>query len=446
MCGFIFTNRNLNDLARINRYIQRRGPDHTSEVHRGPYAFVHNLLSITGAFTPQPMVSSDQQIFCLFNGEIYNFKSFGDYDNDALCLIPLYQQHGPDFIRHLDGEFAIVLADFHTGRLVVSTDVFSTKPLWMAIEGSGVGLASYASALMELDFQRPEKLPANTILVFDLKEMTLRQRSAVFDFDVRHQEKSDFNDWMAAFRQSIHKRAVSNVREKIFIGLSSGYDSGAIACEMHAQQVPFKAYTLMGQENREVLQRRHAAIQPLAQVELIPNDAVQRKIAHDFILNHVEPFQYRIFSGSSDYNEFGLDLRNDHGAASLSMVSACALRDGRKIYLSGQGADEIFSDYGFNGQKIYPHSTFGGLFPEDLTRIFPWPSFYDSSMLSYLCKEEYVAGAYGLEARYPYLDPRVVQEFLWLDHRLKNQRYKSVLHHYLTAHRFPFGENQKIGF
>ena len=155
---------------------------------------------------------------------------------------------------------------------------------------------------------------------------------------------------------------------------------------------------------------------------------------------------YRIYSKSSDYNEFNLDLRDDHGANSLSMVCAAARQDARKIYLSGQGADELFADYGFNGHKIYPHSNFGGRFPRDLSEIFPWPSFFESSMLSYLAKEEYVAGAYGLEARYPYLAPRVVQEFLWLEVGLKNRWYKSVLHNYLTVNDFPFGLNQKFGF
>ena len=29
-------------------------------------------------------------------------------------------------------------------------------------------------------------------------------------------------------------------------------------------------------------------------------------------------------------------------------------------------------------------------------------------------KEELVAGVHGIEGRYPFLDPKVVQEYLWL--------------------------------
>ena len=67
-------------------------------------------------------------------------------------------------------------------------------------------------------------------------------------------------------------------------------------------------------------------------------------------------------------------------------------------------------------------------------------------MVSYLAKEEYVAGSYGIETRYPYLDKYVVQEFLWLDSKLKNSKYKSVLDNYLTISKYPFESNIKRGF
>ena len=123
-----------------------------------------------------------------------------------------------------------------------------------------------------------------------------------------------------------------------------------------------------------------------------------------------------------------------------------AKKEGKKVYLSGSGSDEIFSDYGFNGEKKFLHSNFGGLFPDDLSTIFPWASFYGSTMVSYLAKEEYVAGSYGIETRYPYLDKYVVQEFLWLDASLKNSKYKSVLDDYLTTSEYPFEPNIKRGF
>ncbi len=67
-------------------------------------------------------------------------------------------------------------------------------------------------------------------------------------------------------------------------------------------------------------------------------------------------------------------------------------------------------------------------------------------MESYLAKEEYVGGAYGIESRYPFMDKKVVQEFLWIAQKLKNSNYKSVLHNYLSKNNFPFYVGEKIGF
>ena len=67
-------------------------------------------------------------------------------------------------------------------------------------------------------------------------------------------------------------------------------------------------------------------------------------------------------------------------------------------------------------------------------------------MESYMMKEEYVGGAYGIETRYPFLDKKVVQEFLNLDKSIKNGHYKSVIYEYLTQNNVPFAHCAKTGF
>ena len=70
-------------------------------------------------------------------------------------------------------------------------------------------------------------------------------------------------------------------------------------------------------------------------------------------------------------------------------------------------------------------------------------------MESYLAKEEYTSGIWGIETRYPYLDKDVVQEFLWLSPELKNKYkgsiYKPPLLYYLDINNFPLF-NKKLGF
>jgi asparagine synthetase B (glutamine-hydrolysing) len=258
------------------------------------------------------------------------------------------------------------------------------------------------------------------------------------------QYKTDFNDWDAAFAQSIAKRT-QNTREQIFIGLSSGYDSGGIACELIAQDVSYKSYSLLGIEDPTVLEERIQIVAKHSLSELISPSAKQVQNASSYIKDHIEETIFYIYSEGTGHVETP-SLHEDGGAVGLALVCARANNEGRKIYLSGQGADEIFSDYGYAGKRFYPHSNFGGQFPDELHEIFPWASFYGSSQESYLRKEEYVAGSFGIETRYPYLDKKVVQEFLNLSPGLKNCCYKSVLSNYLKKRQFPTLFDKKIGF
>jgi asparagine synthetase B (glutamine-hydrolysing) len=144
--------------------------------------------------------------------------------------------------------------------------------------------------------------------------------------------------------------------------------------------------------------------------------------------------------------ERGTNTHTDSGAQGLFEICKIADKNNLRVYLSGSGADEIYCDYGFRGHKIFRHSNFGGLYPDNLRAIFPWPSFFGSSMRSYLMKEEYVAGAFGIEGRYPFLDFALVQEFLNLKASVKNSSYKSPIAYYLKQSKFPFTENEKHGF
>lgn len=436
MCSILLTNKTILDIDSVNFFLKFRGPDYTKVYEQNGITFVHNLLSICGSFTPQPFV--DENIVAMHNGEIYNYD-LSKYSSDGYYLIPAYKEFGETFPKHLDGEFAICLVDFNKKIIIMATDVFRTKPLWYSIEGDKFAISSYRTPIEKLGFTNIFKVPANSVVKFDLNTMLLEKLSEVYTFDLK-QFKTDYNDWNIAFENSIRKRTENN-RERIFIGLSSGYDSGAIACELDKQNVDYQSYSVLGRENLEIINSRVRK-----NYTFINTDKERYDRAHNFIFDSIEPYKYNISSSSSDYNEYHLDLQNDDGSNGLAMVCEQAKKDNIKIYLSGCGADEIFSDYGFNGHKIYMHSNFGGKYPEDLSEIFPWNSFYGSSMESYLAKDEYVSGAYGIEGRYPFLDKMVVQEFLWLDHNLKNSNYKSVLDNYLLINNYPYVKNQKIGF
>lgn len=444
MCSFIISNFTIENIEYVNFFNKKRGPDRTNKIVKNGVEFIHNLLSITGEFRVQPFIDND--IVCLYNGEIYNYKNIDNSaESDGKILIPLYKKYGKEFVKKIDGEFSIVLYDFQAGEIIVATDTFSTKPLWFGLKQDGkYCFSSYKSVLDRLNFTNVRKVEPNRVIVLDIKTLEIKNIDVIKKFDLDNQIKTSYDDVIVAFENSIKKRT-QNLREKIFIGLSSGYDSGMIACELIKQNINFKSFSIKAEENIQVIEERHkilkTANKEVEKILLSRKDFEQTK---SFIKQNCEEFKYEIKrSGFVTPGEF---MTDDKGAVGLGFICKKAIDEGIKIYLSGQGADEIISDYGFNGKKYYNHSTIGGLFPEDLKKVFPWNNFYKGTQISYLGKEENISGGYGIEGRYPFLDFEFVQEFLWLNVELKNANYKSVLFEYLRRNKFPFEENKKIGF
>jgi len=446
MCSFIVTNKEIDDLNYINRYNRLRGPDLTNIVKVNDIYFVHNLLSITGTLTKQPFLDEENEIVGIYNGEIYNHSKFkSNVKSDGECILPGYKKNNRLLFSMLDGEYAIVIIDFKSNKMLWGGDHFTTKPLYYSFDGDKFGIASYSSVLKRLGFNDIKRIRPNTTYEYDLNKFGEVEKYINKTLDIHNQVKKHYDDWSSAFSRSIYKRT-DNVRESIFIGLSSGYDSGAIACELLNQRIPFKAYTIEAEEDTEVIQQRINKLNLMSgfnkeYIKLTYDEFNKSKF---FLKLNTEEAQYEIYRDQIlTKNEY---MTEDKGSVGLYHICEKAKQDGYKIYLSGQGADEIFSDYGYRGEKIYNHSTIGGFFPNNLEDVWPWKNFYESTQKSYLSKEENVSGANGIEGRYPFLDYDVVQEFLWLHPDLKNQFYKNVLHNYLINNNFPFKENTKIGF
>ena len=256
MCSFLVFNFILKNLDFINYYLKFRGPDHTNHIVHNSFTFVHNLLHLTGEKTIQPFIDKKNDIVCLFNGEIYNYKEFGDYKSDGCCLLDIYNKYGTDFVKKLDGEFAIVLFDFNKEIFIISTDVFSTKPLWYAIdeENCKMGISTYESGLNRAELKKFIKLLPNTTLIYDLNYMELMEEKRVFTFNFR-QSKYLYDDWCEAFINSIKKR-VDNENYPVFVCLSSGYDSGAICCALNVIGKKYHTYTILAKEKKNTINRR----------------------------------------------------------------------------------------------------------------------------------------------------------------------------------------------
>eukprot|EP00928_Gymnodinium_smaydae_P001508 TRINITY_DN10549_c2_g1_i1.p1 TRINITY_DN10549_c2_g1~~TRINITY_DN10549_c2_g1_i1.p1 ORF type:complete len:595 (+),score=134.34 TRINITY_DN10549_c2_g1_i1:73-1857(+) len=447
MCSFILANFIIRNLAFVNFFLRPRGPDLTTHVHVGGFDFVHNLLHMTGERRAQPFLG--ENVAALFNGEIYNWRELlaqrgwqGVSDGDV--ILPLYRELGDRFPSVLDGEFAIAVLDFARGELLLSTDVFGTKPLWYAVDRTAtparLAVASYRSALLRMEFSADciKMVDPNTVLRLSLAAGRILGRRAIFEFDLR-QFKTSTDDFVEAFRAAVAKRTTG--LHPAFVGLSSGYDSGALHLALHVQGKKHYAFAVFGEEDQDILARRIELAAATTETNLVIFSSDDFDIERRWLSEKLEHFDYLAS------NETGQrSVLDDQASVGLSYVMRLSRDRGALAYLSGSGADEVLSDYGFQGERFCPQSTFGGLFPAALSEIFPWAEFFLSTQRDYLMKEELVAGAHGMEGRYPFLDARVVQEYLWLSSDLKNAEYKAPVYDLFTRHGYAFERGKKRGF
>lgn len=439
MCGFLVTDVDLNDDYKVCSYLEHRGPDHTEIKKINNISFTHTLLSLTGSFTPQPV--TDNHITALFNGEVYNYKEIGDFDSDIFSIIESYKKNGEDFLQNLEGEFAIIIYDSIENRILFATDIFGTKPLYYSIEDNRFGFSSYQTALEEVNFENINKLHANSYGIYDLNKNELKINNEYFKFNL-DQFKTNYDDWDKAFLDAIKKR-FNNLEHDIILPLSSGLDSGAIACAFEKLEINHEIFSYYGNEHKLILFKR-----------LFKEFRNKNKIhikkslkSKDFsntkkLLNErVSNFNYGPKQDNKSITHDGFDDRGSHGLVYL-LSYVKNINENIKILASGQGGDEITSNlqsYSFGNPN--PET-----FDDNLSNIFPWENFYDGTQSSYLMKEESITGGFGIEGRYPFLDKRVVQEYLNLAPELKNKNFKAPITNFLIQNNYPIktGDPEEI--
>jgi asparagine synthase (glutamine-hydrolysing) len=110
-------------------------------------------------------VSDDGRIALVQNGEIFNYVELAaelraqgvrlDTESDTEVLLRLYEREGLDFVRRLNGMFAIAIDDAREDALVLVRDRIGVKPLYIAQQGERWLFGSEIKALLQALAARP---------------------------------------------------------------------------------------------------------------------------------------------------------------------------------------------------------------------------------------------------------------------------------------------------
>src|SRR5579885_1310826 len=159
ICGFTGTG-DRSVLERMAEALVHRGPDDLG-LWNGPGIGLgmRRLAIVDPASGQQPVPNEDESIWVVFNGEIYNHPElraelerrghhFRTDHSDTEVLVHLYEEHGPDYLHHLNGMFAIALWDGNRRELHLARDRAGIKPLYFTRHGDSWIFGSEVKSLL----------------------------------------------------------------------------------------------------------------------------------------------------------------------------------------------------------------------------------------------------------------------------------------------------------
>ncbi len=139
--------------------VAHRGPDDRGVYLDGNLGLGFTRLSIIDLDGGhQPMCNETEDIWIVFNGEIWNFKTLrqellekGHHfrtNSDTETIVHAYEEYGVDCIGHLHGMFGLAIWDQPRKRLLLARDRVGKKPLYYTCVDGNLIFASEIKSLL----------------------------------------------------------------------------------------------------------------------------------------------------------------------------------------------------------------------------------------------------------------------------------------------------------
>ncbi|MGE4157469.1 MAG: asparagine synthase (glutamine-hydrolyzing) [Planctomycetota bacterium] len=367
--------RDLEPVPAMVAALAHRGPDGEGFFREGPLFMGMRRLAINDVDGgKQPLTNEDGSISLVINGEIYNspelrkelearrhrFKT----RTDGEVIVHLYEEKGTEFLRDLDGMFALALWNSRERTLLLARDIPGEKPLYIAeLPGGGLAFASEIPALLrhpalprDLNIQALWDLPTflwvpePATILQAVKTLPRGQglvlgpgkRKRTFSFQLSSlpqdvPKAGDDAAWESLVRAEVESAVRSRLLSDVPVGafLSSGLDS-SIICTLASKVRPdLHTFTIAFED---VSDPHHGKANEAPEAE-----ATAKALGTRHTTVKVEAGDFRRLL--PDFvRRMGQPNAVSSGLGVLA-VSEQARAHGVKVLLTGDGADEAFGGY-----------------------------------------------------------------------------------------------------
>lgn len=397
-------------LGRMADALHHRGPDGRGFLKRPELSLAHTRLAIVDlAGGDQPIFNEDGSIAVVFNGEVFNhielraeLESLGHRfatRSDTEVIVHLYEQHGDDFVHHLNGQFAIVLWDERRQRLLLVRDRVGIAPLHYRIGETsdehqlifGSEVKALLPALVrsprvnlgaldhiftcwtpvggETLFEGIRSLEPGTMLIAetdrDKRLLATVRRYWDWRFPLSPDDFLQGSDeaLLEELRGRLVDATVIRLRADVPVGayLSGGLDSSILTSVIHHESdAPLRTFSI-GFEDASL------------------DESAQQREMIDFLRarhSRIECRHEDIGQGLMDtvwHTECAV-LRT--APVPMRLLSGLVRREGFKVVLTGEGADEVFGGYDLFKEaqlrQFWAREPGSTRRPQLLQRLYPW--------------------------------------------------------------------------
>lgn len=377
MCGFILAidkDHILKEdqLRSMADRIRHRGPDGFKIHYSGITKMVHVRLAIIDCSDEanQPMVSSCEKISLVFNGEIYNHRElrkelvaegvkFVTSHSDTEVILQGYIKWGlKKLVNRLTGIFAFIINDRLSGNLYAVRDHFGIKPLYTLNFEGVIYFASELKALKEIPnfkFELDDEymiehlyfrhVKAPNTLIKNIKKLQPAeiQKINLHTLKIKHQtywnpyfKIGKIIDPKERLKQAINYNLESDVG--VALTQSGGFDSRSLASliKFLNPRANIDTYTISYPNENSFdeasIAKRHAKSLNFNyhQVDISQKDFEKHLTEVVYFLE--EPISAPV-------------------SLPVFLMAKSMSKDGIKVALSGEGADEVYC--GYNSWKIF---------------------------------------------------------------------------------------------
>ncbi|HID47795.1 MAG TPA: asparagine synthase (glutamine-hydrolyzing) [Methanococcaceae archaeon] len=389
----------------------------------------HNRLAIVGNAS-QPIPNEDESVWVICNGEIYHYyELMGDLedrhnfssDTDSEVIVHCYEE---GILQELDGEYAYCIYDREENKLLLARDTFGVKPLfyidterYFAFASERKGLWYLLRSIDNLSFKEIYNYPVasldpNSQLIYNLDENRFHivKNIQKIRMDYFNQYKngdavSDYELCKREVEKALWNGVIKRVRglDKVGIIFSGGVDSTLVA-KMASEYCKVTLYTsgLEGCEDLEYGER------------------IAEDLGLKLRMKVIDREEYEEYLLKVAYAIDEIDLMKLSVGVPIYVASEMARRDGIKVVLSGQGADELFAGYKRYQRILLTRGE------EELKKIL-----YRDVMNIHrvnLERDDHCTMANSVELRVPFLDKSLVEVALSLPLRYKiNERERKII-------------------